>query len=200
MNTSQFLGVMGPCSWIPGSRAEPTPRNDNGYISDLVLSPSFSRGGSLAEGTRRRRGGPYFRDIPRPVAVCLGSRARRRRELHGRRGPQTAAQLFRSSADRVVDGLGSRAFDRQREPGRRAAAVYRAVRGYDISDVPPDFGLVQPGGGFLGRGRAESDAAFRHHQRQLGIAGWPAARRSARGCRLPRCRIALRQLGRLGLV
>jgi hypothetical protein len=29
MNTGQAIDFSGPCSWIPGSRAEPAPRNDD---------------------------------------------------------------------------------------------------------------------------------------------------------------------------
>src|SRR5271168_4896285 len=29
MNTSQAIDFSGPCSWIPGSRAQPAPRNDD---------------------------------------------------------------------------------------------------------------------------------------------------------------------------
>jgi hypothetical protein len=28
MNTGQAIDFIGPCSWFPGSRAEPAPRND----------------------------------------------------------------------------------------------------------------------------------------------------------------------------
>ena len=155
---------------------------------------------SLAEDAGGGRRGPDRRDLPRPVVVRLGSRSRHRRELHGRSRPQAAAQLFRPSADRVVDGTGGGISDRQRKPGRRAAAVHCAVRGHDISDVPPDLGLVEPGGGVLGRGPAKHGAAFRYQQRQLGVAGWPAVRRPARGHRLPHRRIALGGPHSLGLV
>src|ERR1700719_1932837 len=140
-----------PEVWRPSSSRHSSPGcylprlSGSGSTRATWLPPAASCSSAIST-IRRRCGGPHLRDIPRPVAICLGSRARDRRELHGCRRPQAAAQLFRPSADRVVDGLGCRAFDRQREPGRRAAAVYCALRGHDISDVPSDFGLVRPGG------------------------------------------------------
>ena len=42
MNTGQAIDFFDPCSWIPGSRAKPAPRNDNVsafYSILLVLRP-----------------------------------------------------------------------------------------------------------------------------------------------------------------
>jgi hypothetical protein len=32
MNTGSRLNLAGPCSWVPGSRAVPAPRNDGNVI------------------------------------------------------------------------------------------------------------------------------------------------------------------------
>src|SRR4029077_476773 len=85
----------------------------------------------------------------------------------------------------LVDGVGYRASDGQRESCGRAIAVYHALRIDDLADVPGDGSALRPGSRLVGGGRAEYGSSTRGHGGDLGIAGRPALRGFARHRGLP---------------
>ncbi len=139
-------------------------------------------------------------DAPGAVAVRWRSRSRDRRELYGGGRTSAPARLLRSSADRLVAGLGGGAPGRQQQSDRRPLALHRAVRADDMVDVPRHRGAVRRMGGAVGSGAGEFMPGHRRHRRYLGAARWPAIHRLARSDPLLDRGVTRRGKGGLGLV